>query len=419
MKRILSSLLLSALLASATTKADPADPQISDFSVSQDTRRVVSVAYTLDEAAYVTMDVLTNGVSIGGQNIQNVVGDCFKLVPAGAHTIRWFARVSWPDQRFDGNVVTVRLTASAADVPPDVMDINLETKDVAYYPSMDYLPDGGLANDKYRTTHLVMKKVHAAGQTFTMGSPPSESPYRSNDGEDPHLVSLTHDFYLAIYETTRKQFSLMGCAEPTFGTAGTPYGTDDPDQCPADRITYNNLRGAYSSIDWPNTGTSVGGYLATIRTTTGISTFDLPTEAQWEFACRAGTTTAMYNGKGNASENSNSDVAEIAWYYYNSDSGSKVHAVGGKPANPWGFYDMYGNVREWCLDWWGYYDTSVSPAIDPVGPTVSGDANGGWRMTRGGDYTSGAKMNRSAYRGGKRPQNADATFGFRLCLPLQ
>ena len=417
MKNTLSTLLLAASLA-APAFADPADPQISGFSVSQDSRRVVSVSYTLDEPAYVTLDVLTNGVSIGGANIQNVVGDCFALVPAGTHSIQWFARKSWPDQRFDGPVVKVQLKAWAADVPPDVMDIDLETKAVAYYPSLDYLPDGGLANDKYRTTHLVMKKVHAAGETFLMGSPTTEANRGSN--ETQHRVQFNHDYYLAIYDTTRKQFELFGCT--TAISQATPFDTDDPDQCPVGGITYNNLRGSVASgIDWPSTGTTVGGYLATIRTATGISSFDLPTEAQWEFACRAGTTTAMYNGVESNKENFN----EIAWNSYN--SGSKIHAVGGKPANPWGFYDMYGNIYEWCRD--GYksdYGVTSDPEVDPAGPassaiepTSAGDKK---RVKRSSSYlNSEATSRRSAYRTstGLVPGNADGTYGFRLCIPLE
>ena len=401
---------LFALLATATAAlANSADPQVTTINVVQDSSRVVRISYTLDEPAYVTMDILTNHVSIGGQNIQNVIGDVNKLVPAGDHTIAWYARRSWPDRRFDDPIVSVQLTASAADNPPDIMDIDLETKVVSYYASIDFLPDGALANDKYRTTHLVMKKVHAAGQTFTMGSPSDESSHRSY--EDPHLVTLTKDYYLAIYETTRRQFALCGCQERQ-DVSWSIFGTDDPNQCPVGWITYNNLRGSAPTIDWPSTGSTVGGYLATIRSATGLA-LDLPTEAQWEFACRAGTTTALYSGKGNPDEFSNSDVAELAWYYYNSDNGTSVHAVGGKPANPWGFYDMYGNVREWCLDWWGEYGSSQ--VTDPTGP-ASGSS---WRITRGGDFTKFAKVTRSAARGDSRPENGIAEFGFRLCLPLQ
>ena len=401
--------LFLALLCTAAL-ANPADPQISNFNVSQDASRVVRVTYTLDEPAYVTMDVLTNHVSIGGANVQNLVGDVNKLLPAGNHYIEWYARRSWPDLRLDTPpIVSVQLTAWAESAPPDVMDIDLQTKVVTYYPGLDFLPDGGLVNDKYRTTHLVMKKVHAANQTFTMGSPTDENPNRGD--ETQHLVSFTKDYYLAIYETTRKQHILLGAPEPNFGTAGTPYGSDDPDQCPQDRITYDRLRGSVSGgIDWPSTGSTVGGYLATIRTTIGLD-LDLPTEAQWEFACRAGTTTAMYNGKDNNGTWGNSDCNDIAWF--TGTSTQNPHAVGGKKPNAWGFYDMYGNIMEWCLDWYASYDTSVSPAVDPQGPS-----SGSGRVMRSSFYYDGSKGMRSAWRSGKNSANANEQFGYRLCLPL-
>ena len=404
------SFVIAFAVALATAKANPADPQISNLTVRQDDHRVVHVSYMLDEAAVVTMDVLTNGVSIGGANIQLVVGDCFKSVAAGTHSFQWHARESWPDQKFSGPVVTLQLKSWATDVPPDVMDIDLETKAVAYYPSFDFLPDGALANDKYRTTHLVMKRVHAAGQTFTMGSPTDENPNRLAS-EVQHSVSFTKDYYLAIYETTRKQFATMGCTvAATYGAQDDPYAGDDPDQTPIGRILYNNLRGSVDNgIDWPTTGSTVGGYLATIRTATGLA-LDIPTEAQWEFACRAGTTTAMYNGMPNAGTWGLTACNDIAWY--TGTSGNKPHAVGGKLPNDWGFYDMYGNVREWCLDWYATYPDS--PVIDPDGPT-----SGTERVIRSSYYYDGSRGMRSAYRTSQYPRTADTTYGFRLCLPLQ
>ena len=406
-------LSIIAALCAATAFADPADPQISNFNVNQDAMRIVHVTFTLDEPAYITMDVLTNHVSIGIDNFSNATGDVNKLVPAGNRTITWEARESWPDQRFHDPALSVKLTAWAADNPPDIMDIDLENKTVAYYQSVDFLPQGGLANNKYRTTHLVMKKVRAAGMTFMMGSPEDEQ-YRNNGASETlHAVALTNDYFLAIYETTRKQFELLGCPEPPFGTANTPYGSDDPNQCPQDRITYNRLRGSTGDgIDWPTTGAAVGGYLATIRTTTGLA-LDIPTEAQWEFACRAGTTTQNYSGRDYSGQWSSTVGYEIAWYYYNSDSGTTIHAVGGKPANPWGFYDMYGNAQEWCRDWSAAYDTSVSPAIDPKGP-----ATGTSRSIRGSNFAAMSEHIRSAYRAGGAPQDANGRFGFRLSLTL-
>ena len=139
-----SSLTLSLALLCSAALANPADPQISNFNISQDASRVVRVTYTLDEPAYVTIDVLTNHVSIGGENVQNLLGDVNKLIPAGNHAISWYPRRSWPDQRLDTPpIVSVQLTAWATNAPPDIMVIDLETKTVAYYPSMDFLPDGG------------------------------------------------------------------------------------------------------------------------------------------------------------------------------------------------------------------------------------------------------------------------------------
>ena len=405
-------LSIIAALCAAAAFADPADPQISNFNVRQDAMRIVHVTFTLDEPAYITMDVLTNRVSIGVDNFSNATGDVNKLVPAGNRTITWEARESWPDQRFHDPALSVKLTAWAADNPPDIMDIDLVNKTVAYYQSVDFLPDGGLANDKYRTTHLVMKKVRAAGMTFHMGSPADESTYRSSN-ETLHTAALTNDYYLAIYETTRKQFALMGCTvAATYGEQETPYAGDDPDQAPIGRILYNNLRGSTGDgIDWPTTGSAVGGYLATIRAATDLD-LDLPTEAQWEFACRAGTTTAIYTGKGNTTEWNNANVEPIAWF--SGTSGNKVHAVGGKQPNEWGFYDMYGNVWEWCLDWYAAYDTSVSPAVDSIGPS-----SGTERVLRSSWYYEGSKRMRSAARASQAPGTGDTKYGFRLCLPLQ
>ena len=173
------------------------DPQITQLRIEQDARRFIHVSYHLDETAYVTMDVLTNHVSIGGQNVAYVSGDCNQLVPAGDRSILWDARRSWPDQNLHASALSVKLTAWASDEPPPVMDVNLETKAVAYYASFDFLPQGGFTNDIYRTTHLVMKKVNAEGQTFTMGSPEDENQWR-NSTETQHLVCLTVIFSYLI-----------------------------------------------------------------------------------------------------------------------------------------------------------------------------------------------------------------------------
>jgi len=127
-------------------------------------------------------------------------------------------------------------------------------------------------------------------------------------------------------------------------------------------------------------------------------TVSLPTEAQWEYACRAGTTGA-YAG----------DLDEMGWYWDN--SGDEIHPVGQKKPNAWGLYDMHGNVWEWCQDWYDRdYDTE-SPTSDPTGPN-----SGSYRVTRGGSWDFDARGCRSAYRGWDTPDDRGNILGFRPVL---
>jgi len=136
--------------------------------------------------------------------------------------------------------------------------------------------------------------------------------------------------------------------------------------------------------------------------------YRLPTEAEWEYACRAGTTTAFNNG--NNDHTNSSSIDTIAWWKNN--SGSKTHQVGLKKANAWGLYDMHGNVEEWCWDRYGDYPSSAQ--TNPTGPAVPSDG----RMARGGHLGSGApyggKYLRSACREGVYPHGGGDESGFRL-----
>ena len=123
----------------------------------------------------------------------------------------------------------------------------------------------------------------------------------------------------------------------------------------------------------------------------------LPTEAQWEYACRAGTTGA-YAGNGK--------LDDMGWYWDN--SGGKTHPVGQKRANAWGIHDMHGNVWEWCQDWYGDYPGGS--VTDPTGP-----ASGDDRVYRGGCWGDGARYCRSAYRAGYDPGDRSGRLGFRAC----
>ena len=136
--------------------------------------------------------------------------------------------------------------------------------------------------------------------------------------------------------------------------------------------------------------------------------FRLPTEAEWEYACRAGTTSALNNGKNLTSAGSRcSNLDEVAWYDKN--SGGVLHSVGCKKPNKWGLYDMHGYVWEWCQDW---YDDYVNEAeTDPQGPS-----SGLGRIIRGGSWYRFAERCRSAYRGGCPADNRSNFLGFRVVM---
>lgn len=144
------------------------------------------------------------------------------------------------------------------------------------------------------------------------------------------------------------------------------------------------------------------------------SGFRLPTEAEWEYACRAGTETKFYTGNNLSSDGSTStDLDRAGWYnisYLSNGSFPGEHPVSQKTPNAWGLYDMHGNVMEWCNDWHdeNYYESS--PYADPTGPT-----SGFGRVLRGGSWGNYASECRSAFRGGSTPDGSSNSFiGFRV-----
>ncbi|MCR5750416.1 MAG: hypothetical protein K6G91_00505, partial [Kiritimatiellae bacterium] len=205
-------LCLSAVCTALLASADPNDPQIELVSVEQDADRVVKVEYTLDEPAIVTFDVKTNGVSIGVENLKMASGDLWRVVSAtGAGSrrmITWPAYEEWPDHKFGNGEVAVTVTAWATNSPPDYMVVKLVGEDKGartFYTVPEQLPGvGGVTNDMYKTDYLVMRRIPAAGKTFRMGSPASESARREN--EILHYVTLTNDFYMGVFELTAGQF---------------------------------------------------------------------------------------------------------------------------------------------------------------------------------------------------------------------
>lgn len=400
------SVLFASLLGSALSAA-AAVPRVSDVAMTS--YSPCFITYTLSESpGIVTFDILTNGVSIGAQNLRNAVGDVNRLVQPGNRTIRWDAHEIWSGHKFRTPCVTARVTVWPENAPPDWLAVNLTQSDcpVTYYASEAALPWGAIqGNSAYKGDILLMRRIHASHVLSFMGSPETE-PNRATDGrETRRMCTLTNDFYMAIYPLTFRHYYLLNQGPAATEARLTPVVT----------LTYNQLRyhtdDAYNNmpIDFPSkTGrTQVGSssYLKAWRDKTGL-VLDLPTSAQWEFACRAGTDTPLYYGDG--SMNNLNAISGLGY--------AKGYVVGTYACNSWQLYDMIGNCYEWCLD---YYEDNIAPdaVTDPLGPTARGD----WgRAVRG--YHGNDIHKRSAFVSSKRYINdnkGDYTYnGFRLCITL-
>ena len=231
--------------------------------------------------------------------------------------------------------------------------------------------------------------------TFTMGSPLDELG-RANE-ETQHSVTITKLFYLSEFEVTQKQYWK---ATETLITTGNDY--------PAVNVTYDNAK---AFCTWLNNHFSYPtipeGYH-----------FDLPTEAQWEFACRAGTTKALNNNKNlETATGGDANLAQVAWYYSTSSVNDNYVAHDNNETrsllqpNSLGLYNMHGNVAEWCKDWWSQNYYSTSSSSDPTGPTT-----GTYRVVRGGNFSSQPKLCRSASRNKNSPTSSSTQIGFRVAL---
>jgi len=216
--------------------------------------------------------------------------------------------------------------------------------------------------------------------TFQMGSPPEEVG-RLTD-ETQHAVTITNDFYLQDAEVTQEQW------QKTMGN--NPSTNSSCAQCPVTNVSWNDVQ----------------TFIAALSADEG-KTFRLPTEAEWEYAARAGSGTAFSNGdiSEQTCEFVDNDLDAIGWYCFNSTNVS--HAVQGKIDNDFSMYDMNGNVAEWVQDWYGDYD--AGPDTDPSGP-----ATGSNRVVRGGGFKSLPPLCRSAARASFSPSYQGNDLGFRL-----
>ena len=437
----------TALVSLAALAAHATVPEVADVAMAQDAARLVTITYTLSDApAVVTVDIQTNAAdgawaSIGGANVQQMSGDVWRRVEPGARMVLWRPDLSWPDHKVADGGARAVVTAWALDNTPDYMVVDLSAAALPgtqrYYPAADFLPGGLLGNDDHRTTSLVLRKILAKGVEWTMGSTPLET-QRDAAREATHKVTLANNYYVGVFPVTQAQWDLVQPARPVPSWFNNAVARA---MRPVESVSYNEIRNAANATadpayEWPN-DPSPGSFLGLLRAKTGLD-FDLPSEAQWEFAARAGNgDTKWGDGSGILNKAADANLDRLGRYERN---GGKVLKDGGGYADPprdcgaangtapvgsyapnaWGLHDTAGNVWEWCLDWFEE-DISAHGGVvnaDPANPaiTLSG-APGASRVRRGGSWYSAAGNCRPASRGGNAPVSRTNGIGLRvLCF---
>ncbi|MDR1043799.1 MAG: formylglycine-generating enzyme family protein [Candidatus Adiutrix sp.] len=236
-------------------------------------------------------------------------------------------------------------------------------------------PGASLAAEKTYTNSLGMEFILIPAGSFTMGA--DKKFEDATDGETPqHLVSISQPFYLGAYEVTQAQWTAVMENNPNI---------------------FKGRSNPVEMVSWDD----AQEFIKRLNQQEGHSRYRLPTEAEWEYAARAGTTGAYSFGDDKDS------LGRYAWYLDN--SGEQTHPVGQKQPNAWGLYDMHGNVWEWVQDDYGNY--SSSSVTDPKGPS-----SGSFRVFRGGSWNNSARACRAAYRNLSLPGYRYGSIGFRLAL---
>ena len=358
-----------------------------------------------------TIKGVGHGFDIGFKGFAQYTPEQMKIATqARDTTVAWFEKILLAPRK-EAKTAEEITPASAPKVNLSrdyaVVDLSAGPAGPWAVTELDKAPEDLLKNDAWRTTKILLRRI-AAG-TFKMGSPPEEAgraAYMSGScspcsAETQHTVTLTRPYYIGVFPVTQKQWSLVMGSDPSW-FSGNP-------KRPVENVSWNEIRGG----TWPGGVPDASRFIG--KLCVGSSQpFDLPTEAQWEYACRAGTIRAFNDqtkNKGEGADCTDANLDPLGWY--ESNSGRRTHDVGEKQANAWGLYDMHGNVSQWCLDLLGNYS---GDATDPVGPAT------GSRVIRGGYWSYDAIGCRSAARNFEAvgPGDRDTTrynvLGFRLVL---
>lgn len=435
-------LLVSAFMAGSAL----ALPRVSNVQVTMRTAGRMTISYTLTGGpAVVTLDVKTNSSAWASIGIDALVGanpdkpglkgDVFRRVSGdGPHTIDWNAYKAWgaAGGRFTPGEVKFEVKAHPLYDAPDYLVTDLRAgvtaaDRVKYFPSEDFLPGGLLSNPAYRTTHLVLRRIHARNVRYTQGvttegkldadKPPFYEQRETVEGikgnENVHRVTLPNDFYIGVFEITQAQWTHVTGKNVSYYNA-----SPESPMRPAEQLSYARLREAvfncseadgklpHPNYSWPRPP-HPDSFLGKLRALTSDEfDYDLPGDVEWEFACRAGLPEGYWNDGSDAKDsslipgrcNENGGWLPDGTSYPNIPSLGPTNATavcGSYPPNRWGLYDMHGNVQEWCVDWfqWNYREGKIN--INPNDPmqTLGGAPAEGLsyqRARRGGSFNTKA-----------------------------
>ena len=428
MKRILFSLAVSWCVVNA---------QAVSIDINQVQQRypwngIVDIDYTisLDDGEFLSLtnDTVSFEVTDASVSPAKVYRPAtFLSLPhplsAGRHRVAWNANADG----FTNKSASVSVKAKVTNHAEQYMIIDVSDGSADYFPVtfMDGKPAGGFANptdNTYRGDKIALRLIWPGG--FIAGSPANE-PKRTKTSEVQHVVSFTNAFYIGVFEITQKQWFNVMNSNPSKNVG---------DYRPVDYVSYLNVRGGY----WPSSSdATVDTFVDVMRKkcraqdesgqwTVEFPGLDIPTEFQWEYACRAGTTTPVYDGvpipaEGWKTETTLQDsLQNIARHSYNTSDGKgdpsyiTTTTVGLYQPNAWGLYDMLGNVQEWCRDWFAEGVDQLGQVVEPVGPAGGTDR----RCLRGGSYLDWGTC-RSAARMAKGNYALANDYGFRLSVDIR
>ena len=439
MKNISMTLLLAAMAVQAG-----AAPVVSNVSITQDPNTcLVTVKYQLSgDPGVITLDIQTNYVenaetkwaSIGPENMLGFGGDVHQVVQPTTgdeyRTIYWHPETYWPGPPKTAGTARAVVTAWATNAPPDYMIVHLVSPyDVTYYPYKEMVP-GGITNILYKGEYMAFRKIPAKGVVWMAGMPTNHANYTA--AAYPHRVMLTDDYYMGVYEVTVAQSDAIDNGAP--GTNRKPKtwrASDGYRGNSTGRDSWPTFKGD-GTLDFEASHAVDSNFrLGKMRSRSHLM-FDLPTEHQWEYACRAGSPGTVYTDTVPTLSFTDKEAGKLICRFNSNKSTedceglvADVATVGSYEPNAWGLYDTLGNVSEACLDWeesWAtLYADENKVYVDPVGPERGERTK---RIYRGYDKETGVGATQwglsiSGRQGRGRTWNEVwGEEGARLCVTL-